>query len=159
MEWKYHRHQQQLSTNHITHHGFLFVSTHVIHHRITTSHHRNPCTLHKKTETTKHPFGTQLHPVLFFRSPSILFICHLCPGEMSLKKPKLHGSRTYPLKSAWARFADHLYDTRRHRAVERALRQAPKPGEREIWRLPKENLVGCPRKLGSMVSKWVITYL
>ena len=53
MKWKYHRHQQQLSTNHITHHGFLFISTHVIHHRITTSHHRNPCTLHKKNRNNQ----------------------------------------------------------------------------------------------------------
>ena len=47
---------------------------------------------------------------------------------VNFKKNKLHGSRTYPPKSAWIRFADHLYDRHQHRAVGRALRQDPEPG-------------------------------
>ena len=69
-----------------------------------------------------HPFGTQqfhhLRPSHFWGA--------LC--AVNFKKNKLHGSRTYPPKSAWIRFSDHLYDRHQHRAVGRALRQDPEPG-------------------------------
>ena len=53
---------------------------------------------------------------------------------------------------------DFVADGNPSSGAEKKLRRKGKATERNVWR-PKICLVlGCPRKLGSMVSKWVLSH-